>query len=148
MDFGLDLYMEANNMNLNQTAPCEQSDQGSYYLQYRLPQNISRREEQTVKVVVGGKRVMILTPFGIRMVVRKGQNNKFVKEAELEISSCSQKTVGMMLQKWREKSAKILCVFTEHQMGGCKLWISVEHKWLKSCRPDLISLCSTSKSFV
>ena len=73
------------------------------------------------KVVVGGKRVIILTTFGIRMVVRKGQNNKFVKEAELEVSSCSRKTVGMMLQKWREKSAKILCVFTEHQMRGCKL---------------------------
>ena len=65
--------------------------------------------------------VIILTPFGMGMVVRIGQNNKFVKEAELEISSCSRKTVGTMLQKWRKKSAKILCVFTEHQMGGCKL---------------------------
>ena len=43
------------------------------------------------KVAVGGERVIMLTPLGIRMVVRKGQNNKFVKEAELEISSCSRR---------------------------------------------------------
>ena len=33
--------MEANNMNLDQTAR-EQSDLGPYCLQYRLPENISR----------------------------------------------------------------------------------------------------------
>ena len=32
-------------MNPDQTAPWEQSDLGSYCLQYMLPKNISRREE-------------------------------------------------------------------------------------------------------
>ena len=47
--------MKANNMKSDQTAPIEQSDQGlyctQYYMQYRLPGNISRRDEQTAKVV-------------------------------------------------------------------------------------------------
>ena len=34
-----------------------ESDLGSYCLQYRLPKNISRREEQKTKVVTGGLRV-------------------------------------------------------------------------------------------
>ena len=37
----LDLIMEANTMNPDQTAPWEQSDLGSYCLQYRLHKNIS-----------------------------------------------------------------------------------------------------------
>ena len=45
--FRLDLFMETNNMDPNQTAPSvalrEQSDQCSYCLQYRLPKNITRR---------------------------------------------------------------------------------------------------------
>ena len=41
--FRLDFFMLANNMNPDQTAPAEQSDQGSYCLQYRLSKNISRR---------------------------------------------------------------------------------------------------------
>ena len=36
----------------------EQSEQGPYCLQYRLPKNINRRGEQMTKVVVGGKRVL------------------------------------------------------------------------------------------
>ena len=45
--------MEANNMSPDQTASWEQSDLGPYYLQNRLPKNISRREEQmTVKRVL------------------------------------------------------------------------------------------------
>ena len=44
--FRPDFFMEANNMNPDQTAPWEQSDLGSYCLQYMLPKNISRREEQ------------------------------------------------------------------------------------------------------
>ena len=40
--FRLDLFMGANNMNTDQTAPWEQSDQGLYCLQYRLLKNISR----------------------------------------------------------------------------------------------------------
>ena len=35
--FRLDLIIEANTMNPDQTAPLEQSDLGPYYLQYRLP---------------------------------------------------------------------------------------------------------------
>ena len=52
--FRLDCFMEANNMKPDQTAPKEQSDLGPYCLQYRLPGNISRREEQTTNVVTGG----------------------------------------------------------------------------------------------
>ena len=37
--------------------PYEQSDLGPYGLQYRLPKNIGRREEQTTKVVTCRKRV-------------------------------------------------------------------------------------------
>ena len=37
--------------------PWEQSDLGPYCLQYRLSKNISRREQQTTKVVTGGLRV-------------------------------------------------------------------------------------------
>ena len=40
-------------MNPGQTAHWEQSDLGPYCLQYRLP-NISRREDQTTEVVIGG----------------------------------------------------------------------------------------------
>ena len=47
-------------MDPDQTAPKEQSDLGPYCLQYRLPKNISRREEQTTKVVIGGKKVNTL----------------------------------------------------------------------------------------
>ena len=52
--------MEANNMNPDQTAPKglprEQTDLGTYCLQYRLiqPKTISRREEHTTKIVIDG----------------------------------------------------------------------------------------------
>ena len=49
--------MVANSVNPDQSAPKEQSDFGPYFLQYRVPKNISRREEQTTKVVTGRKRV-------------------------------------------------------------------------------------------
>ena len=39
--------METNTVSPDQTAPCEQSDLGPYCLQYRLPKNISRREDIT-----------------------------------------------------------------------------------------------------
>ena len=51
MHFELEFFIEANNMNH------DQSDLGSYCLQYWLPKNMSRREEQTAKVVTGGLRV-------------------------------------------------------------------------------------------
>ena len=38
----------------------EKSDLDLYCLQYRLPKNISRREDQTIKVVTGGLRVNIV----------------------------------------------------------------------------------------
>ena len=45
-------------MNPDQTAlSFEQSDLDPYYLQYMLPKNINRREEQTKNVLTGGKRV-------------------------------------------------------------------------------------------
>ena len=44
-------------MKPDQTAPWEQSDLGSHCLQYRLPKNISRRVEQTTKVMTGRLRV-------------------------------------------------------------------------------------------
>ena len=44
--FRLDFFMKANSIDPDQTAPKEQSDLGPYCLQYRLPKNISRREEQ------------------------------------------------------------------------------------------------------
>ena len=44
--------IEVNNMIPDQTAPPkEQSDLGPYCLQYRLPKNISRQEEQTANIV-------------------------------------------------------------------------------------------------
>ena len=45
-------FMEANNMNHD-----EHADLGPYFFQCRLNQNISRREEQTTKVVTGSLRV-------------------------------------------------------------------------------------------
>ena len=42
VNFKLDFFVEANNMNPDQTAPLEQSDLGPYCLQYRLPKNIRR----------------------------------------------------------------------------------------------------------
>ena len=50
----LDFFMEAINMNPDQTAPVVQSDLGPYCLQYRLPENIGRQEEQMTKVLAGG----------------------------------------------------------------------------------------------
>ena len=38
-------------------ASYEQSDLGSYCLQFWLPENVSRREEQITKVMTGGKWV-------------------------------------------------------------------------------------------
>ena len=59
--FRLDFIMEANTMNPDKTAPfVQQSELGPYCLQYRLPKNISRREEQTTKVVTGGKLVKLI----------------------------------------------------------------------------------------
>ena len=52
--FRLDFFMEANNMNRDQTAPKAHSDLGPYCLQYRLPKNIFRKEEQMTKVVTSG----------------------------------------------------------------------------------------------
>ena len=46
-----DFFMEANNMSPYQSGP------GPYCSQYRLPKNISRREEQTTKFMTGRKRV-------------------------------------------------------------------------------------------
>ena len=43
-------------MNPDQTAPFGSSDLGPYCLQYRLPKNISRQEEQMIKVVTGWLR--------------------------------------------------------------------------------------------
>ena len=49
--FRLAFFVEANHMNPNQT---EQSDLGSLFVQNKLPKSISRRAEQTTKVVIGG----------------------------------------------------------------------------------------------
>ena len=58
MHFRLVFFMEANNTDPDQTtSKKEQFDLGSYCLQYRLPKNISRQEEQTMKVVTGGQMV-------------------------------------------------------------------------------------------
>ena len=38
-------------MNPDQSAAKEQSDLGTYCLQYRLPKNISRRKQQMTKVL-------------------------------------------------------------------------------------------------
>ena len=63
--FRLDLFMEADNLD---------RDQGSYSLHYRLPKIISRREEQTTKVVTGGLRVNVCLLFQIydMILVRHG----------------------------------------------------------------------------
>ena len=42
-------------MNHDQTAPKEQSDLDPYCLQYKLPKNISRGEEQMTKVLTNTK---------------------------------------------------------------------------------------------
>ena len=49
-----DYFMEANNMIPDQIAS---KDLGPYCWQYWLPNNISRRVEQTTKVVTGGKKL-------------------------------------------------------------------------------------------
>ena len=54
--FILDIFMEANNMSPDQTAP----NLGPYHLQYTLPKNISRWEEQTTKAMTGGLKVKTL----------------------------------------------------------------------------------------
>ena len=46
----LDFFMEANNMSPDQTAPW---DLGLLFLQYRLPKNRSRQEEQMVAWLSG-----------------------------------------------------------------------------------------------
>ena len=47
--------MDANNIDFDQmTSKKEQFDLGSYCLQYRLPKNISRQDEQTTSVLTGG----------------------------------------------------------------------------------------------
>ena len=38
----------------------EQTALGPYCLQFKLPKTISRREEQTTKVVTGGKRFKLM----------------------------------------------------------------------------------------
>ena len=43
-------FMEANNMNPDQTAPREQSDLGPSYSHYRLPKNISVDERPDDKI--------------------------------------------------------------------------------------------------
>ena len=42
--FRLDIFIEANNMNTDQTALREQSDLGPYILLYSLPNDKSRRD--------------------------------------------------------------------------------------------------------
>ena len=51
--FSLDSKMQANTMNPDQT------DLFPYCLQYRLPKDISRQEEQITKVVIDGIRVYL-----------------------------------------------------------------------------------------
>ena len=46
--------MEANNMNLDQTAPSGAVWTEFILFQYRLSKNMSRQEEQTTAVVTGG----------------------------------------------------------------------------------------------
>ena len=60
MHLRLDFFMEAIKMNPDQTAPREQSDLGSYCLQYQLPENISRQGEQMTKVLAGGVKMLTL----------------------------------------------------------------------------------------
>ena len=50
--FRLDIFMEANNIDPDQTAPREQSDLSPYCLHYRLPENISKRKWQTLEYFV------------------------------------------------------------------------------------------------
>ena len=50
--FRLDSILEACTMT-----HCVLSDLGIYFLNYRLPKNISIGEEQTKKIVTGGKRI-------------------------------------------------------------------------------------------
>ena len=57
MHFSLD-FLETNKRNPDQTASKrEQSDLGSYCLQYRLPKKIGKQEEQMTKDVTGRLRV-------------------------------------------------------------------------------------------
>ena len=44
-------------MNPDQTAPNEQSELGPYCLQYRLPKNRSRQEQQMIKIMTRRIRV-------------------------------------------------------------------------------------------
>ena len=49
------LFMEANNMNPDQTAPKEQSDLGPYYLQYRLPKDRQTKDADDKSLDWGNK---------------------------------------------------------------------------------------------
>ena len=60
--FKLDFFMEANVMNTDQTAPKEQYNPGPYWLHYRLPEKISRRQGQRTKVVFGQLWVNFTSP--------------------------------------------------------------------------------------
>ena len=53
MHFGLDFFMDANNMNPDQTA---RSSLICPYFFFKIPKNISRRKEQVTKVVTGELR--------------------------------------------------------------------------------------------
>ena len=53
-------------MNVGRTVPKEQSELCPYCLQYRLPKNISKQEEQITKVVTGGLRLN-----GILLLLKK-----------------------------------------------------------------------------
>ena len=59
--FRLEFFIKVNDMNTDQTAPKEQSAQDPYCKQYRLHGNISRRNEQTAKVVTSVLSVNIVS---------------------------------------------------------------------------------------
>ena len=44
MHFTIDVFIEANNMNPDQTAPMEQSDLGPYCLQFWLPKKFEHKQ--------------------------------------------------------------------------------------------------------
>ena len=59
-------YMESNNMNPDQTAPCEQYDLGPCCLPYRLPENINQMRGADNKSCVRlvGKELFLL-PYSV-----------------------------------------------------------------------------------
>ena len=78
-------------MNVDRTAPKEQSDLCPYCLQYRLPKTISKQEEQATKVVTDGPKfngILLLLNKHIRGTFGKFLAWYFISVNDVRTLSC------------------------------------------------------------